>query len=86
MQDTRIRRHEVRVRDIMQGIADWHVVDIRDIEKATVRAVARLFDEAHVSHIPVTEMGLRGEPHLRGLLSGARVARLLSRPPVSAAS
>jgi hypothetical protein len=31
------------------------------------------------------EMGSRGEPRLRGLLSGARVKRLLSRPPMSAA-
>lgn len=86
VEDTRSRRRDVLVRDIMLGTADWHVVDIREIEQATVRAVARLFDEAHVTHIPVMETGPRGEPRLRGLLSSARVKRLLSRPAVSAAS
>jgi CBS domain-containing protein len=85
LQHPRNRRHDVLVRDIMQDVDEWRVVDIKQIEQATVRAVAHLFDEARVTHIPVMEMGSRGEPRLRGLLSGARVKRLLSRPPMSAA-
>jgi CBS domain-containing protein len=86
MEETRTPRNDVRVRDIMQAIAEWQVVDIKDLEQATVASVSRLFDESRLSHIPVMESGARGEQRLRGLLSAAKVRRLLSRPPVSAAS
>lgn len=86
MQDTRSRRQDVLVRDIMQGVAEWRVVDIKQIEQANVRAVSRLFDETQLTHIAVMETGVRGEQRLRGLLSAAKVKRLLSGPPVSAAS
>lgn len=79
MQDTGSPRHRVQVREIMQGVAEWRVADIKDIEQATVAAVSRLFDETRLTHIPVMETGERGEQRLRGLLSGARVRRLLSR-------
>lgn len=84
MQDTRTRRQAVLVRDIMQPIAEWKVADIRDIERSTVAGVSRLFDETEVSHIPVMETSAHGESRLRGLLSAAKVRRLLSRPPVAA--
>jgi hypothetical protein len=44
-----------------------------------VAAVSHLFDEAQRTHIPVMEPGERGEQRLRGLLSGAKAKRLLSR-------
>jgi CBS domain-containing protein len=72
-------RSEVLARDIMQRVGDWRVVDIRDIEQATVAAVARLFIETELSHVPVIESDARGERRLRGMLSAARVKRLLSR-------
>lgn len=77
MQSTASPRQEVLVRDIMQGIAEWRVVDIKDIEQATVAAVSRLFEETRLTHIPVMETGEDGGQRLRGLLSGARVRRLL---------
>jgi CBS domain-containing protein len=80
MHSTASPRREVLVRDIMQGIAEWRVADIRDIERATVASVARLFDQTGLTHIPVMETGEHGEQRLRGLLSAARVRRLLSRP------
>ena len=79
MQDHRIRRHEVMVSDLMQDVAHWRVVEMRDIERATVESVARLFDETRLTHIPVVETDDRGARRLRGMLSGARVRRLLSR-------
>jgi len=72
-------RSEVLVRDIMHRVGDWQVVDIRDIERATVASVARLFAETQLSHVPVMELNAKGERRLRGLLSAARVKRLLSR-------
>ena len=69
---------DVLVRDIMQRIQDWRVIEIGAVEHATVAAVARLFDQTQHSHIPVMETGDTGERRLRGLLSAARVRRLLA--------
>jgi len=77
MQSMASPRREVLVRDIMQGIAEWRVADIKDIEQVTVAAVSRLFEEMRLTHIPVMETGEDGGQRLRGLLSGAKVRRLL---------
>jgi hypothetical protein len=77
MQSMAAPRRDVLVRDIMQGIAEWQVADIKDIEQVNVAAVARLFDETQLTHIPVMETGEDGDQRLRGLLSGAKVRRLL---------
>lgn len=79
MQSVASPRREVQVRDIMHGVGDWRVLDIRDIEQATVASVARLFEETGLTHVPVMETGELGEQRLRGLLSGAKVRRLLSK-------
>jgi CBS domain-containing protein len=70
-------RHEVLVRDIMEKISDWRVVDYAALAHASVAAVAHLFEESRRTHIPVMEKGERGNT-LRGLLSSARVKKLLS--------
>jgi CBS domain-containing protein len=75
-----IPRREVLVRDIMQEIADCRVVDIKQIEMATVVAVSNMFARNRLTHVPVMETTESGEQRLRGLLSAARVRRLLSRP------
>jgi len=79
MQSTESPRRAVLVRDIMQSIPDWRVADIKDIEQTTVASVSRVFDETGLTHIPVMETSERGEQRLRGLLSAAKVRRLLSR-------
>ncbi len=73
-----IPRHEVRVRDIMQPITRWLVVDIEDLERTTVAAVAKMFAESGLTHVPVVETTDGGQQRLRGLLSAARVKRVLS--------
>jgi CBS domain-containing protein len=78
MQATGRPRHAVRVRKIMQAVADWRVLDIKDIEQATVADVSELFDVTRLTHIPVMEIGERGAQRLRGLLSGSKLRRLLS--------
>jgi hypothetical protein len=69
----------VQVRDIMQGVGDWRVLDIKDIEQATVASVSQLFEATGLTHVPVLETSDAGEQRLRGLLSGAKVRRLLAR-------
>jgi CBS-domain-containing membrane protein len=80
MQSAAIPRREVLVRDIMQGISECRVADIKQIERATVLAVANMFAKNGLTHVPVMEMSETGEQRLRGLLSAAKVKRLLSRP------
>jgi len=80
MQPRAMRRDEILVRDIMQRLSAWRVVDIKQIERATVAAVSELFTEKRLTHVPVMETSETGEQRLRGLLSAAKVKRLLSRP------
>ena len=80
MQSREVPRREVLVRDIMQKISEWHVADIKQIERATVAAVSNMFDRNRLTHVPVMETGETGEQRLRGLLSAAKIKRLLLRP------
>jgi CBS-domain-containing membrane protein len=68
---------DVLVKDIMQKINEWRVADINDIERSTVSDVYDLFDEAGMTHLPVMETIEGNEQRLRGLLSFAKVKRLL---------
>jgi CBS domain-containing protein len=79
MQSLATPRREVLVRDVMQPTADWRVAEFRDVQHATVLSVAMMFDETRLTHIPVMETDASGERRLRGLLSAARVRRLLAR-------
>jgi CBS domain-containing protein len=78
MHFTEVRREDVQVKDIMQKIGDWRVADIKDIERSTVRDVLEIFKDAGVTHLPVMETTEAHEPRLRGLLSFAKVKRLLA--------
>jgi CBS domain-containing protein len=79
MQAEAIPRRDVLVRDIMQKISECPVADIKQIETATVAAVSSMFIRNQLTHVPVVETSETGEQRLRGLLSAAKVRRLLSR-------
>jgi CBS domain-containing protein len=79
MQSEGIPHREVLVRDIMQEISDCRVADIKQLERATVAAVSNMFARNQFTHVPVVETSETGEQRLRGLLSAAKVKRLLSR-------
>src|ERR1700723_4067784 len=79
MQSREVPRREVLVRDIMQEISECRVADIKQIERATVVAVSNMFAMNRLTHVPVMETSETGEQRLRGLLSAAKVKRLLSR-------
>ena len=80
MQSLATPRAQLLVRDLMLRPADWRVVDIRRVGRSTVAAVARLFDESLLTHIAVMEFDDHGAQRLRGLLSAARVRRVLAKP------
>jgi len=77
MHFTGIAHDDVLVKDIMQKIGDWRVTDIKDIEQATVADVLEIFRETGMTHLPVMETSESNEQRLRGLLSFAKVKRLL---------
>lgn len=79
MQATSTARSHVLVKDLMTRLPDWQVVEVKLIERHTVAAVARLFDETLLTHVIVTETDERGMQRLRGILSASKVRRLLSR-------
>jgi CBS domain-containing protein len=80
MQSAAIARGDVLVRDIMQKVSEWHVADIKQIERANVAAVLDMFVRKRLTHVPVMETSETGEQRLRGLLSAAKVKRLLAPP------
>jgi hypothetical protein len=79
MQSADTPRSEMRVKDLMQPICDWRVADVRDLERVRVGDLAKLFDDTGLTHVAVMESMETGDPRLRGLLSAAKVRRLLSR-------
>jgi CBS-domain-containing membrane protein len=68
---------EVQVRDIMTPTSHWQVVDMRQLEQATVADVHQLFQDSQLTHITVMESAEGAPPRLRGLFSAAKVKRLL---------
>jgi CBS domain-containing protein len=83
MQTVLVPRRDVLVKDVMQRIADWRVAELAQIERSTVAAVATMFSETGLTHVPVVEPATPGGWRLRGLLSGAKIKRLLANlePP-----
>jgi CBS domain containing-hemolysin-like protein len=78
MQSAHAPRHDVAVADIMQPVAGWHVADMEHLERATVAAVFAMFAQTGLTHVPVVETAVAGGQRLRGLLSAARVKRVLN--------
>jgi len=72
-----ISRADILVKYIMQKLDDWRVANLKDIENATVADVLKVFTDTDVTHIPVMETNSNNEQRLRGLLSFAKVKRLL---------
>ncbi len=72
-------RAQVLVKDLMLRLPEWHVAHVKHIERHTVAAVAQLFDETLLTHIVVVETDDHGVERLRGILSAAKVRRLLSK-------
>lgn len=78
MQSLSTKRSDILVRDLMQRMSEWRVLHIEDLKGSTVAAINRLFDTSRLTHIPVMEKNTQGETRLRGLLSSAKVKRLLA--------
>lgn len=72
-------RSQVLVRDLMSRVADWRTLDFEALTGATVASLTRIFQETGLTHLPVTETNVKGEVIIRGVLSAAKIKRLLTR-------
>jgi Mg/Co/Ni transporter MgtE len=77
MQAASMPRRDVLVWHLMRRTADWSVLGYEDVARATVIEVARLFDDLGLTHLPVMATNEDGARRLRGLLSAAKIRRLL---------
>lgn len=79
MQASNMPRSDVLVWHLMRRTADWTCVHYEDVARSTVLEIERLFEELGVTHLPVMSVDEDGTRRLRGLLSAAKVRRLLRR-------
>ena len=68
-------RARVRVADVMEPVASWQVIDVRELQRATVADVVETLRRLGRTHVPVVERTTGGDDRLRGLLSAAEVSR-----------
>ena len=69
---------DVQVRDVMEPLASWKVLDFADLPRLTVDAVVTLLQHSGMRHLVVVENTKAGRSQVvRGIISAARVQRLL---------
>ncbi len=86
MQAASMQRRDVLVWHVMHRVADWAFLLLEDLEQATVGNLAALFDASGLTHIPVMTADSNGSRRLRGLLSAAKIRRLLAAKPAAYAT
>lgn len=78
MRLTALPRRQLLVRDLMEPINLCVVVEIDALENACIADVAVMFAACGRLHVPVVETDALGRQRLRGMLSYARVKRVLA--------
>ncbi len=74
--DRSVTHKDILVSDIMEHSKDWEVVEMREVEKATVQNVLEALQKHGRTHIAVLDIQAGKEPRLRGLFSSAQILRL----------
>lgn len=78
---------DVSVENIMQPVAEWHVVDHAAVARLTIGDVASLMSDAQLRYLVVVErLKDGGAWHVRGLFSGTRIHLLLGTASPGVAS
>jgi len=73
-----LARHELRVRDLMEPIERWHVIDISTARNARVGHVVETMRSTGKRHLIVIQQRDRGTI-VRGVFSATRIERALGR-------
>lgn len=79
MQLVGVQRTGVLVSDVMVKLENWRVLELRDLEKMTVGSLCNMFELTKLTHIPVMESNAGAASELRGLLSAAKLRRVMVR-------
>lgn len=74
--DTTLTRNEVLVKHIMSALADWIVLDYRDVQRAKIAQIIATFKSAGMRHLVVTDGG-PGDMAVRGVISATRIEQAL---------
>jgi CBS domain-containing protein len=78
-------RDDVMVQDIMDPVADWQVVDFKELEEATVATVMDALNANGRTHLAVVEYREGQDSRLRGIFSSAKLLRLTAHSRKAAA-
>lgn len=71
---------DVQVRDVMEPLASWQVLDFSEVSRLSVNDVVALLVHAGKRHLVIVEETKRGASQVvRGLFSASRVQRLLGK-------
>lgn len=76
MQSAGIKHKDIQVRDIMEDLGVMVVVDVNEVENATVQLVLEALQKSGRTHLPVVENKTAEAPRLRGIFSASKVLRL----------
>jgi CBS domain containing-hemolysin-like protein len=75
---SKLARTDIHVRDIMEPLESWQVIDFDEVKSATVGDVIEAFKQSGRRHLVVVER-LAGTASVRGLLSASRVEAAIDR-------
>jgi CBS domain-containing protein len=71
-----ITHKDILVKDIMEKVSDWVIVEMNNVETTTVQAVLDVFHKTGRTHIPVLDTKEGSQHRLCGIFSSSKVLRL----------
>jgi CBS domain-containing protein len=71
-----ITHKDILVKDIMEKVSDWVIVEMKNVEITTVQAVLDVFHKSGRTHIPVLDTKEGSKHRLCGIFSSSKVLRL----------
>ena len=74
--DRTVTHKDVKVKDVLEPVDDWVVVEMHDVETVNVKSIMAALQKCGRTHIPVIENVPGATPRLRGLFSSAKILRL----------
>lgn len=77
--DSPMRRHELRVRDLMEPIERWHVIDMATARNARVGHIIETMRSTGKRHLIVIQQRQTGTV-VRGVFSATRIERAIGAP------
>jgi len=74
--DSGVTHKDILVKDIMEKVSDWVIVEMKNVETTTVQSVLDVFQKTGRTHIPVLDTKEGNEHRLCGIFSSSKVLRL----------